>query len=1375
MPVSPRARRRMAALLVLVLLVVFALVLAYAVRLRQGERRLDQARQQGITAAQDGRYADALGPLGQYLHRYPDDVDAIFQYARARRRVETPDGRHLAETIHALATILDIDPNHHQARHLLMQVNMEAGRLDDAITQAELLLAKKPNDVQAARLRANLLGRIGRLSDALVATQQVLALRPLDVAAHCQLLAIMADLNLNDHRAAMIEHAQALVRDYPDDARFELVMGLALRLTGQIDDARQWIDSAAQHTPTDPALVRLITTQLDSVLLFDQAIELLGKTAVATQQVNLCRTYLHRLWERDRYQDIIEASSHLPDDPELLVYAILASEALGQNAALWIDQLHTHADNPIAATWLIILSTRLDAPLDRINALTTAQIRIDPHPLLFAELANAYETIGETDMAISLWRQAVHQAPTWADIYRRASLASSRIGNTALAHELARAAVLRRPDDPRCRFALVYAWSQQTPESRIAMLDQIGPVFDELIKQTPNDPKLTAMVVTYLSDRQQRGRATQLVRSILSRSTNPTQLLLLAERVAALELGDPLADACLNAIEQPDGPSLAWVICRAQILAKRGYTSDGLALLENQLTRHGAAPEYALARAQFLTDNNDPRATAAWIDVADKQSDNARTQHAALAALQQQPDRVQPDNLQIIIDRLAALTGPHAINWRLARARLLIDATTDNRHAAEAVSMLNNVIRIAPHSVETRWLLARGLARLGNLNSAVTELTTALASKPDDVTIRLELVQRLHELGQFPLAQRQLDMASRQARRIPDRRRVAMLLKQQGRFRTAIAAQREVWEQTGDGNDGLRLASLHFRLHELDQAESIARRLLDDPRDVDAQRVVFLAEVLAQQGKPEEAQQQLDALDRLPLPASDVAIQRGAFAERRGQLAQARQYLVDATQLSQTSSRAWHALLDFDLHRGDPRRAIQTARQAQLAMNDPQVFATLTEHESWLLRTNTLQERTLLLPALIQGDHDRDMALKMLRTLVNTSDNADSQTINSQADAATDVLSVQYVAAIRAWRREEFADAVRLAIRASRRFPHHAGLLAIAAQGQARLGHYEQALSLAQRWRDVSPHGVNTESIDALIAAMHLQLNQIASARDAIAPYRAIAVDNPTAHANILTIHAQLLAAEGQVEQAAQWLRPMLSTQRVAIEAWGTIAAMWIDSPATALAWLDELDTLLQQDDIHALMELVDLPELEPLPTSTTHAQLIALADRVRFNSAMRLGIRLDQENDLEQAARVYTYALALRPDDAMVLNNMAMLVLRDSQNGTRADPGPALMWAQRAVEQAPQSATCWDTLGRAARINQDIDRAIEAFQRAAALQPDRTDRLIELVSVYIDANQIDEARTALARIDQSPQAQTRWSPDMHQRMQQIHRQLPPL
>ncbi len=112
-------------------------------------------------------------------------------------------------------------------------------------------------------------------------------------------------------------------------------------------------------------------------------------------------------------------------------------------------------------------------------------------------------------------------------------------------------------------------------------------------------------------------------------------------------------------------------------------------------------------------------------------------------------------------------------------------------------------------------------------------------------------------------------------------------------------------------------------------------------------------------------------------------------------------------------------------------------------------------------------------------------------------------------------------------------------------------------------------------------------------------------------------------------------------------------------------------------------------------------------------------------------------QNDLPRAEARYRAVLEVQADNALALNNVAWLMVKQGKPG-------ALPLAQKANQLLPDRAPLIDTLSVALEADNKIAEAIEAQKRAIALAPKDANMGLRLAKLYIKAGDKTRARAEL-------------------------------
>ncbi|MCA9540710.1 MAG: tetratricopeptide repeat protein, partial [Myxococcales bacterium] len=222
----------------------------------------------------------------------------------------------------------------------------------------------------------------------------------------------------------------------------------------------------------------------------------------------------------------------------------------------------------------------------------------------------------------------------------------------------------------------------------------------------------------------------------------------------------------------------------------------------------------------------------------------------------------------------------------------------------------------------------------------------------------------------------------------------------------------------------------------------------------------------------------------------------------------------------------------------------------------------------------------------------------------------------------------------------------------------------------------EEALAPLEASRAADP---NDDRAVALLAAAHARLGHDAAAEDAL---KVLVVSPDALPMPFLTL-AALMAGQGRQDEAAE----LLGEARLRFPEDDEVRA----AHAAALARAGNLDD--------ALTEARGLAAARPDDPG---------AQTLLGNIAAAAGAPA-----LAEAA--YRVALAHRPDDAQVLNNLAWL-LRDEPSQRQR----AIELAERAVAIDPTLGAAWDTLAALHLRDGDVAAARRAIERAIEADPER-------------------------------------------------------
>ncbi len=300
--------------------------------------------------------------------------------------------------------------------------------------------------------------------------------------------------------------------------------------------------------------------------------------------------------------------------------------------------------------------------------------------------------------------------------------------------------------------------------------------------------------------------------------------------------------------------------------------------------------------------------------------------------------------------------------------------------------------------------------------------------------------------------------------------------------------------------------------------------------------------------------------------------------------------------------------------------------------------------------------------------------------------------------------------------------------------PDHVELLGRLGQAQLLTGDSQQALNTFNRM--VALQGKSPAGHMGLAEAQ-LAANDLASANRSLKRVLELEPDH------LLARRLQVMVAmrQKQPEQALAVAR-QLQTQRPSLAAGylleGEVQIVQQHWPAAVAALRQAVTkTDPQQSAVRlhfALVKSGQAAEAEAMAAAWIKAHPRDLL------FLFHLGDEALARQDLATAETRYRAVLAISPDHALSLNNVAWLLLQQKKPG-------ALAYAERAVKASPDRPALRDTLAQALAAENQLPQALEMQKSALALRPEDPDLRLNLARIYAQANEKKLAKTELDRL----------------------------
>ncbi|HUB26939.1 MAG TPA: tetratricopeptide repeat protein, partial [Tepidisphaeraceae bacterium] len=828
------------------------------------KRHVQSWKRDGIAASIAGDNEKAVELLGQFLRYQPGDMDALVYYVKSRELVPMAHSQHLAETVRALRRILDEDPSRVDDRRHLLELYCKLDRGPEALDTANEILRKIPNDARTLQLKAEMLMRMSRDQEAMDTVAKWITAAPTDIQP--RMMQIALDTKAGQSSDAIIAGADDLRRRHPGDPRFELLEGFAYEAAGNQALAVQWLQSAAGHPQLPPDVVQPLIQQLDNVGMSRQSLALLQRMLQQSGDSSIREQLAHRLWETERWSEVVSTLSGLDPsdrsaDATLLAMKAMALARLKATGAKVADPAPYVAalsarDEPVAHAWSKMLSRQGNEPAgnDRdLAAALTAAVSEDPgNPYLLFFLGETYLRLGEADLAESAFRRSSDVDISWSMPAVRLVDTMLQKGQPSEAFDVATMSLRRNPNNAATVIALASAWSAGVEAGTVGNVDRLLQLVGDAQAQMPNDQRIGLIKAQLLAEEGQVDQARAAVRSLMAHKPPPDESVYISLATLSWKTGMGIEQECFDQCRRVHGisPDLAYAetVDRFEV-----NHDDELPFFDSLAKQAGATSDmkWRLARVKYLDLTNAPSAPAEWKSLGEAYPNNLGVQEAMMSAqtLQGNWDIMEPT-----IERVRALTGDDALEWRLAGAKLLVTAPRTQDDVEKGALRLDDLIQKYPQLPEAHVFLAKALVQMKRVDGAIEQLSIASKLAPTSVPIALELASLLQSQGDFDRVQQELDRVTPQLQTESQRQQAAMILSKQNDAAgaaTILERPAPVSASPADRDQSdLFLAMLYRQQHQYDRAEQISARLMQHPSP---QIVQFVASLYTSEGKIDQA------------------------------------------------------------------------------------------------------------------------------------------------------------------------------------------------------------------------------------------------------------------------------------------------------------------------------------------------------------------------------------------------------------------------------------------------------------------------------------------------------------------------------------------
>lgn len=1349
-------------------LCIVAAVVGWAVLLdsRHLAVRMKSMRAQAMVSYNAGHYEQAVKELGQYLDvskSQDTDHEALFAYGKSRINVEMPRLEHVYEGIQIFQQYLQQagpgDPHLVEARKLLLGLYVQAQYNQEAVKLADDILSHDSKDIDALQAKIKALYNQGNYSAALNTSHVLNQIAPFNLSGQKSTVLLMQQMHSGD--AEMLKYVQDLREKYPEDPRFDVLTALTCQAINRNEEAHTWLHKAAGRPSSDPAFVAELASLLDQSEMYSDSAALIRGASQTNTDIRLQRMLVQRLWQDGQKNELLEKTTGLNPakaDSQLLGYRALALYD-GNNAPEGkkiVDALSVRTGDKIAQAWAIALKAHYStlAPLAQVHELQDAIERDGRNPCLPMMLAQAYQSMGETELAIAALHDAAVLAPAWAAPHVMAAWIFHDTGRYDYARDTANDAIKRAPQDAAAQtigtlamYASVMAGSRDVSPPQL--LQRLADSQKDHI-----DPLTLAPYVDILTQAGKRDDALAAIQKALGDKSLPQKTLLdLANVSDVRELGQ--GDAIREQAQKLYGLTPEIAAAEARALFDIQKPADGLHLLQNAANGKQPKASWALAIAQYKELIGDATAQKDWIALGDQNPHDLQVQAAVLEAPSIRQDRAFWERS---IDRLKELTGEQGLTWQVERSRWLLAGTMTEKDKGEAVNLLTEVAHAAPTLAEPHHLLAIALEKVNNIPRAITEWTAAADASHGDPRIAAELIRILVDNDRTSDALSFLDrLAQNPALGDSTHQWIAQRYVELNQPAKAIALLEA--DQARHDNDARRdamLGSLYARAGKLDEASSSYAAVLK-VEPIDPQCLLAAADFFAGHGKMADAQACMKRIEQAKLLPGQRELYQAQFADHWGNPQEATSLYEAATKSAPGSLNAWTDLTGYLMRHWKFPEAARAAGQGLASLPDNQLLIALRNQSLSLAKFETPKSLEPLVELLSQNPLDGG-ANEMLGVLVEAFQSASPA--DNAADRSREVaekypsnVGLQVQAARLSLEAGRVDRAIELAHRASLADPVSPAPASMLAHIYLAMGDYFHAAEADERWRRrAADNPLEADLLGAQIA-LRQPRRDAAHALDLLAPY----INTSLADAQksqVLAMYCSALIASGRSDEAAKLLQPLVVNSPRWRITWLSLASAGHKDLDSASQWVSQIQPLVSKDSPAEQLALADAWFEVGMQFDSAQALLSARAllkpiiSRPDASSEQWLlwGNTNQSLGDLAAAEAGYRKAMTLAPKSPDAKNDLAYVLWLENRDQDQAE---ALQLAEAAVAAEPENANYYDTLARVQASNGLQDAATHSFRTALQKDPGSVEAMIGLADLLSkDQSRRSEVKDLLLQVN---------------------------
>jgi cellulose synthase operon protein C len=671
--------------------VAFAVLLTVLTGCTSPEQKAKNYHESGQQYLESGDYVRAALEFRNALKITQDYADAWYGMAQVEQNAQNWNA-----VAGNLNKVLELDPNHKEARPALARLMLLGGSPQEAMKIIDIGLAQNSIDAPMLALKAAVQIKLGEKQDAVKTANKALELNPKNIDA----LMILASERVlaNDFAGAKVQLEKGLA--FEPKALALHLFGLSLaEKTGNVNDQEASIRNIIAVDPKQITYRRALVT-----------------------------FFINQKRFADAEKEIRSVASENPEDVTAnldLVRYLVSFPGKGPDAALnELNLLIASGKNAFeykkASAQLLFETQKYDEAFSVLKDIIVKEGISEPGIAARLDLANKYISLKRYDVAEPLVAEALtNDAKNVEGLRLRAALKVVN-GDLEGATNDVRAALNEDPRNPAL-YRTMAAINEQSGSIELADKSML-----DAFKASNSDVGTGLDYVRFLVRRGQNDRAESILSDLLQRApSNIDVLAMLADMklrrqdwVGAQQLADAIKKA-------PGSEALSSQIAAAALVGQNRLDESVQILLDaNRQNPSSAVSRFALVRA-YLKGGKFKEAEdyLMTVLVAEPGNSEART---FLGVVQANTNRKD----------LAKLSFEAAIASDPTQSpayRTLADFQMREGQSEAAILTLKNGLEKNPKDLEIKFLLASIYERLGNIDAAISTYEEMLVQEPNSM------------------------------------------------------------------------------------------------------------------------------------------------------------------------------------------------------------------------------------------------------------------------------------------------------------------------------------------------------------------------------------------------------------------------------------------------------------------------------------------------------------------------------------------------------------------------------------------------------------------------------------------------------------------